>query len=375
MKRLKKILSYRRGHGSAGERKFCYDLLAAYSPTPFLHATTREPLAYVVDVATPDGVVPPVLWCCHIDTVHAVSDVTRQEVMYDEDIALFYKNDNEPLGADDGAGIWLLMEMIDAKVPGSYIFHRGEERGGVGSSGMAEQHTDWLSRFKWAIAFDRKDCGDVITTQFVGRCCSDEFAQALAVVLNTTGGFMYRPDDTGVFTDTANYRRIIPECTNLSVGYESEHTMHEMLDAGHVQSLRDTLVKSFTAGIDLPVKRDKDAIDQYEYDWMDYRQYPSFTKDWKDNVHEFGKRTGQKTKRYKKDKVSTVDWRDYKNVPENASDVLTLTFEEVAEFVREGHTSDVAELLMNLAQEVVDLDSYIESTEVQPMDAEDTVPQ
>ena len=38
------------------------------------------------------------------------------------------------------AGIWLLLEMIDAGVPGVYALHYGEERGGVGSSGLAEHH-------------------------------------------------------------------------------------------------------------------------------------------------------------------------------------------------------------------------------------------
>ena len=37
-----------------------------------------EVLAYVKDVAGPDSVVPPILYCCHIDTVHKVEGLLRQ---------------------------------------------------------------------------------------------------------------------------------------------------------------------------------------------------------------------------------------------------------------------------------------------------------
>ena len=31
---------------------------------------------------------------------------------------------------------------------------------------------------------------------------------------------LYATDPTGIFTDTANFVDIIPECTNISCGYE-----------------------------------------------------------------------------------------------------------------------------------------------------------
>ena len=41
----------------------------------------------------------------------------------------------------------------------------------------------------------------------------------------------------GVFTDTALYRDIIPECTNISVGYFHAHSSQECIDAMHVYRL------------------------------------------------------------------------------------------------------------------------------------------
>jgi hypothetical protein len=42
------------------------------------------------------------------------------------------------LGADDAAGVWLLCEMIRAGIPGLYVFHRNEERGGRGAEFFAK---------------------------------------------------------------------------------------------------------------------------------------------------------------------------------------------------------------------------------------------
>jgi hypothetical protein len=51
------------------------------------------------------------------------------------------------------------------------------------------------------------------------------------------------PDDGGLFTDTANYTRLIPECTNISVGYEGAHTVLERQSISHALALREALFK------------------------------------------------------------------------------------------------------------------------------------
>jgi len=166
MKRLAKMLRYRRAHDSTGERVYIKKFILPYHPSVFRDPVTNEVLAFVVDVADENKVVPPMLWSCHVDTVHTMEDSNKdfmQEVLYDEECAMFYKGDGKPLGADDAAGVWLLLEMIDAGVPGSYIFHRGEERGGIGSGGMADHHAAWLSQFSYAVAFDRRDNCSIIT--------------------------------------------------------------------------------------------------------------------------------------------------------------------------------------------------------------------
>jgi hypothetical protein len=253
-KRLHTMLQYKRPHGSHTERNWADALLTPYD------AQLIDDSAWVVTISRPDGSESNVLFSSHVDTVHRSEG--RQKVWFDPKEQCYFKDDGEPLGADDAAGVWLMLEMMDAKVPGTYVFHRGEERGGIGSTHMARVRDKWLASFDAAIAFDRRGSYDVITHQGFGRCCSDEFAQALADALST-GDLMYMPCDTGVFTDTANYVDSIPECTNVSCGYDWEHTGMETLHLPTLFALRDALLK--VEWDTLPIKRDPTEVEDWGY--------------------------------------------------------------------------------------------------------------
>jgi len=166
------------------------------------------------------------------------------------------------LGADDGAGVLVLLALIEAVVPAYYIFTRGEERGGIGATYLAEKHPELLRQFDRAIAFDRKGTSSVISHQGYGRCCSDAFADALSDAL-TDDVLMYAPDETGVYTDTAEFVSFIPECTNISVGYINEHTTKETQDLTHLKAL---IAHVLTIDWDaLPTERDPKVKDKYAY--------------------------------------------------------------------------------------------------------------
>jgi hypothetical protein len=143
-------------------------------------------------------------------------------------------SDADCLGADDGAGLYVLIRMIEAGVPGTYMFARGEERGGLGSAYAANAH-DW-GGYARCVSFDRRGQHDVITHQLNGRCASGAFALALSAALNARG-LDYRPCDGGLFTDSAMFTGVIGECTNLSVGYEHEHSASETLDYKFLERL------------------------------------------------------------------------------------------------------------------------------------------
>ena len=256
--RLHSILQYCRPHGSSGVSDLVRDVFAGYDYEIF-NSPSGEPLALIIEV---DPHLTSTLFSSHLDTVHAKAG--RQQVFWDEDLALFYKEDEAGcLGADDGAGVWLMLNMVDAGVPGHYFFHYGEERGGVGSRGMSSYHSRYLSRFQRAIAFDRRGTGDVITHQAAGRCCSDEFAVALSSALNKFDGMRYKPCSGGIFTDTANYIYEIGECTNLSCGYQDEHSKDEVLDFEHLSAMRLACINlswEDLPSVRAPGEEDPDAV-------------------------------------------------------------------------------------------------------------------
>lgn len=65
---------------------------------------------------------------------------------------------------------------------------------------------------------------------------------------------MYMPDDTGVYTDTAEFVDLVAECTNISIGYEREHSDEEAQDILHLQALAQQVVRMDWDA--LPVVRD-----------------------------------------------------------------------------------------------------------------------
>jgi hypothetical protein len=186
----------------------------------------------------------------HIDTVHHKAGSNTYTIDGDH-----WKAQGDALGADDGAGIALLMYLIDHKVPALYVFFRGEEVGGTGSTWAAANMVELFSTVDRAIAFDRAGYHDIITKQSGGRCCSDEFALALSEALtNEEFTLAFTPCDTGVFTDTANLIDIVSECTNVSCGYFSQHGDREKQDVAFLQLLASQIVKVDWDA--LPVKRE-----------------------------------------------------------------------------------------------------------------------
>lgn len=141
------------------------------------------------------------------------------------------------LGADDTAGVYAALRMIEAKVPVSFVFHRDEEIGGRGSAWVAREYAGWLSNtFDRCVALDRRGTKDVIISQWGDQCCSFDFA----VVLGRELGMGHKPA-AGIFTDSANYMEVIPECSNISVGYMNEHTPQETLDIKYLETLIERL--------------------------------------------------------------------------------------------------------------------------------------
>jgi hypothetical protein len=158
--------------------------------------------------------------------------------------------------------------MIRANIGGVYVFHRGEERGCWGSKQVATLHGDFIKQFNHAIAFDRRGTTSIITHQMGERASSDTCSNALALLL----GMGYELDDTGLFTDTAQYMEQVSECLNISIGYQSEHSNKETLDTDHVLKLRDKVLAIKWDEITLPHERDYTKV-EYKQGYNTYGGY------------------------------------------------------------------------------------------------------
>lgn len=222
------------------------------------------------------GDKPSTMFTCHLDT--ATSAITNVKHVFDGD--LIKTDGSSILGADDKAGTTILMYMMKNKVPGLYYFFLGEEVGCIGSKKVADiQKITPIDYIKKVISFDRRGTTSIITHQCSARCCSDEFGSALASALNQCGlqvysndtVLAYKNDPTGLYTDSAQFTKIYPECTNISVGYQNEHTFSEVQNIKHLDKLAEAAI--LVDWESLPVSRDPSKV---EWDYNSYYGYGDY---------------------------------------------------------------------------------------------------
>jgi hypothetical protein len=229
-----------------------------------------------------------VMFTSHLDT--ATSANTPVNHVFDGKII---KTDGKSiLGADDKAGVTIMLSMIKNNIPGLYYFFLGEEVGCVGSKKVAAvQKETKIEGINKVISFDRRGTTSVITYQSGRRCASDTFGRALAGELNKADdSFEYIIDPTGVLTDSVQFISIYPECTNISVGYQSELTFSETQDIEHLTKLAEACLKVDWNG--LPVERDPSVTEYKSYGsgWG----YPG----WDDDDYYYGSRYGSRQSGY-----------------------------------------------------------------------------
>ena len=174
------------------------------------------------------GSKPTTMFTCHLDTADRKQGITRLYSIQEDGQEHIITDGSTILGADDKSGTTVMLYLMANNVPGLYYFFIGEERGGIGSHDLANVYdeVEYLKEIKRCVSFDRRKTISVITAQAGGRCCSDEFGQALCDAYNASG-LNLKIDPTGVYTDSASFIDHIPECTNVSVGYYNEHTGKE----------------------------------------------------------------------------------------------------------------------------------------------------
>jgi hypothetical protein len=210
-----------------------------------------------------------------------------------------------------------------------YVIHAGEEKGCIGSRALVNSKPEWFDYVKVAISFDRKGYDNIITHQMGLRTCSDAFADSLADVL----GLHYQKDSSGVYTDSNEYRNDIPECTNISVGYFSQHSSKESQDKVFLDMLVEKVLEADWSK--LVVERDPSVEEDM------YAQY--------------------KTRSYSR--FGPRGWEDWDPVGENDSydepDKATDTLSAMVDIIRSSPVA-VAHMLKDLGYDAYDLYDEVE---------------
>jgi hypothetical protein len=150
--------------------------------------------------------------------------------------------------------------MIKAGVKATFVFHRAEEIGGRGSTWLELNYPRWIASFDVCLSLDRRGTTDIITSQYGGNTASDDFAHSLASALK-----MKHKPAAGIFTDSANYAHLIPECSNLSVGYAHEHTRAECLNLKYLEEVIEKLIGVNWDGLTIARDLMADKMEEAKY--------------------------------------------------------------------------------------------------------------
>ena len=213
---LIEMLRYKRPQGTQTQDEFCERFLEPHFGLPDRHGN------YILSI----GETPTLCFASHHDTVHRTEGL-QQLVVTSNVVSVADTSISSCLGADCTTGVWLMLGMIEAGIEGVYVVHAAEEVGCVGSSALVKDNPYWLTGIDAVISFDRYGDTSVITHQMGKRTASSEFATSFADAVDLP---QLIADPNGSYTDSNEYADVVPECTNISVGYYGQHGVNETQD-------------------------------------------------------------------------------------------------------------------------------------------------
>ena len=193
----------------------------------------------------------PILLVAHLDTVFNPQPTnifydTRKNVMWS----------SEGLGADDRAGVFAILQIIQSGLRPSVLFLMGEESGGIGVSAFVKAHSKPTDNFKYIVELDRRGSNDCVFY----NCDNIEFEEYVE-----SFGFV---TNFGTFTDISILCPVWKIAgVNLSVGYENEHSYRETL---YISALLDTIKKVKTM---IQQINESNSFEYVEY----FKSYNKFT--------------------------------------------------------------------------------------------------
>lgn len=186
-----------------------------------------------------EGSIPIVL-VAHMDTVFPAPP---KEFYYDSKKEALWSP--QGLGADDRAGVFAIMKIVQDGYRPHVILTTDEERGGIGASILAKVYRKPPFEMKYMIELDRQGACDCVFYE----CANNAFEK----YINDFGYITA----WGTFSDISVFG---PEwkvaAVNLSIGYVREHSTSETLFVNAMYSTIDKVKKMLDKA---------DEADAYEY--------------------------------------------------------------------------------------------------------------
>ena len=183
----------------------------------------------------------PIALVAHLDTVFPQPP---KNIYYDSNKGVVWSP--EGLGADDRAGVFIILKIIKLGFKPHIIFTTDEERGGYGASQLVLVKKEQpFKQLKYLIQLDRRGTNDCVFYD----CDNKKFIEYVE-----SFGFA---EDFGSFSDISILCPAWKTAgVNLSVGYEDEHSVSETL---HINPMFATIQKV------IAMLRDVDNAKTFKY--------------------------------------------------------------------------------------------------------------
>lgn len=184
----------------------------------------------------------PVCLVAHMDTVHA-KPPTR--VFYDHVNKVMWSPDG--LGADDRAGVWAILKILDRGYRPSVLFTDLEESGGMGAQEAGRQVAP--DGIKYMVEIDRRGAHDAVFYSEDGQEFKD-YIQAFGFkpAVGSFSDISFLMSDWGIAG------------VNVSAGYYNEHSTSEHLFVNELLRSVDKVIQMIEASYDAPVFKHTEAI-------------------------------------------------------------------------------------------------------------------
>lgn len=184
----------------------------------------------------------PVGLVAHLDTVHKTPVVT---LLHDPEANIMWSP--EGIGADDRAGVFSILKLLEMGHRPTVIFTTDEEIGAIGAAALIKDLVSSPTELKFLVELDRRGSKDCVFYD----CANDEFDKYIE-----SFGF---ESAFGSFSDICE---ICPQWeiagVNLSIGYYNEHSNREILN---LKEMFDTIDKVEKIIVDAP----NDSVPVFEF--------------------------------------------------------------------------------------------------------------